>query len=78
MCSRRLTVAAPLVPMILSPRQVKTMQMSCNDYNDSVLALGVRNWSTDVFGAAMSGIENDVTPQEVRNNGDSNLIRHMF
>ena len=54
------------------------MQMSCDDNNDSVLALAVRNWSPDVFGAAMSGIENDVTPQEVRNNGDSDLIRHMF
>ena len=64
--------------MILSPRQVKTMQMSCNDYNDSVLALAARNKSPDVFEAVMSGMENDVTPQEVRNNGDSDLIRHMF
>ena len=54
------------------------MEMSCDDNNDSVLALAVRNWRPDVFGAAMSGIENDVTPQEVRNNGDSDLIRHMF
>ena len=64
--------------MILSPRQVKTMQMSCNDYKTSVLASAASNQSPDVFGAVMSGMENDVTPQEVRNNDDSDLIRHMF
>ena len=78
MCSRRLTVAAPLVSMILSPRQVKTMQMSCDDGKDSVLVLAARNKNPDVFGAVMSGMENDLTPQEVRNNDDSDLIRHMF
>ena len=72
------TVAAPLVCMILSPRQVKTMQMSFDDYKHSVLALAAINKSPDVFGAVMSGMENDVTPQEVRNNDDSDLIRHMF
>ena len=56
-CSRRLTVAAPLVCMILSPRQVKTVQMSCDNKN-SVLALAAINKSPDVFGAVMSGIEN--------------------
>ena len=71
-------VAAPLVCMVLSPRQVKTMQMSCDDNKDSVLILAARNKGPDVFGAVMSGIENDVTPQEVRNNNDSDLIRHMF
>ena len=54
------------------------MQMSGDDDKNSVLALAARNKSPDVFGAVMSGIENDVTPQEVRNNGDSDLIRHMF
>ena len=64
--------------MILSPRQVKTMQMSCDDYKNSVLALAARNKSPDVFGAVMSGMENDVTTQEVWNNDHSDLIRHMF
>ena len=65
--------------MILSPRQVKTMQqMSCDDGKDSVLALAARNKSPDVFGAVISGMESDITPQEVRNNDDSDLIRHMF
>ena len=54
------------------------MQMSCDDYKNSVLALAARNKSPDVFGAVMSGMENDVTPQEVWNNDDSGLIRHMF
>ena len=64
--------------MILSPRQVKTMQMSFDDDKNSVLALAAINKSPDVFGAVMSGMENDATPQEVRNNDDSDLIRHMF
>ena len=64
--------------MILSPRQVKTMQMSYDDYKYCVLASAVMNKSPDVFGAVMSGMENDVTPQEVRNNDDSDLIRHMI
>ena len=54
------------------------MQMSCDDGKNSVLAYAAINKSPDVFEAVMSGIENDVTPQEVRNNGDSDLIRHMF
>ena len=78
MCSRRLTDADPPACMVLSPRQVKTVQMSCDDNKDSVLILAARNKGPDVFGAVMSGIENDVTPQEVRNNDDSDLIRHMF
>ena len=64
--------------MILSPRQVKTMQMSCNDDKNSVLAMAAINKSPDVFGAVMSAMENDVTPQEVRNSDDSDSIRHMF
>ena len=64
--------------MILSPRQVKTMQMSCDDDKDSVLACAARNKSLDTFGAVMSEMDNDVTPQEVRNNGDLDSIRHMF
>ena len=54
------------------------MHMSCDDDKDSVLALAASNKSPDVFGAVMSGMENDVTPQEVRNNDDSDLMRHMF
>ena len=56
------------------------MKMSCDDNKDSVLAYAARNKSPDVFGAVMSAIiENDVTPHEVRNNDDSDLIRHnMF
>ena len=53
------------------------MQMSGDDDKNSVLALAARNKSPDVFGAVMSGIENDVAPQEVGNNDDSDLIRHM-
>ena len=54
------------------------MEMSYDDENDSVLAHAAANKSPDVFGAVMSGIENDVRPQEVRNNDDWDLIRHMF
>ena len=54
------------------------MQMSCDDNKNSVLASAAINKSPDVFGAVMSGMENDVTPQEVRNNDHSDLIRHMF
>ncbi|CAN0208686.1 unnamed protein product, partial [Ascophyllum nodosum] len=41
-----------------TPDQVKTMQMSYDDDNDSVLAHAAANKSPDVFGAVMSGIEN--------------------
>ena len=54
------------------------MQMSCDDNKYSVLAVAAANKSTDVFGAVMSGMENDVTSQEVRDNDDSDLIRHMI
>ena len=54
------------------------MQMPYDDDKYSVLALAVKNKSPDVFGAVMSGMDNDVTPQEVRNNDDSDLIRHMI
>ena len=54
------------------------MQMSCDDDRDSVLGCAAINKSPDVFEAVMSGIENDVTPQEVRNSDDSDLIHHMF
>ncbi|CAN0475656.1 unnamed protein product, partial [Ascophyllum nodosum] len=50
----------------LTPDQVKTMEMSYDDDNDSVLAHAAANKSPDVFGAVMSGIENDVTPQELK------------
>ena len=64
--------------MILSPRQVKTMKMSYDDYKYSVLVNAAINKSPDVFGAVMSVMENDVTLQEVRNNDDSDSIRDMF
>ena len=54
------------------------MEMCYDDDNDSVLGLAAINKSPDVFGAELSSIENDVTPQEVRNSSDSDLIRHMF
>ena len=54
------------------------MQMSRDDDKNYVLAYAARNKSPDVFGAVMSGMQNDVTPHEVRNNDDSDLIRHMF
>ena len=56
--------------MPLLSRQVKTTQMSYDDDDDSVLAHAAANKSSDVFGAVMSAIENDVTPQEARNNDD--------
>ena len=54
------------------------MMMSYDDDKDSVLGCAAINKSPGVFEAVMSGIENDVTPQEVRNNDDSDLIHHMF
>ncbi|CAN0435357.1 unnamed protein product [Ascophyllum nodosum] len=41
------------------------MQMSFDDCKNSVLALAALNKSPDVFGAVMSGMENDATPQEL-------------
>ena len=64
--------------MILSPRQVKTVEMPRDDDKNYVLVYAARNKSPDVFGAVVSGMQNDVTPQEVWNNDDSDLIRHMF
>ena len=54
------------------------MEMCYDDDNDSVLGLAAINKSPDVSGAEMSGIGIDVTPQEVRNRSNSDLIRHMF
>ena len=54
------------------------MKMSYDENKNSVLSLAARNESPNVFGAVMSAMENDVTPQEVRNNDDSDLIHHMF
>ena len=54
------------------------MHMSCDDDKDSVPALAASNKSPDVFGAVISAMESDATPQEVRNNDDSDLIRHMM
>ena len=54
------------------------MEMCYDDDNDSVLGLAAINKSPDVSGAEMSGIGIDVTPQEVRNRSNSDLIRHMY
>ena len=54
------------------------MHMSCDDDKDSVPVLAARNKSPGVLEAVISGMESDVTPQEVRNNDDSDLIRHMM
>ena len=68
-CSRRLAiVAAQLGCMIFLPRQVKTMVMSYDDDNNSILDNAAMNWNADVFGAVVSGIEKDLSPQEVRTN----------
>ena len=43
------------------------MAMSHDDYNDSIIFNAARNKSPNVFGAVISGIEKDITPQEVWN-----------
>ena len=72
-CFIILTVAAPLVCMILLPRQVKTVAMSKNDFNKTILAYAALNKSPDVFGAVLSGIENLLTRRQVLDNDDSKL-----
>ena len=67
MYSRRLTLAASLVRIIFLPRQVKTMAMSHDDDNESIFHYTASNKSPNVLGAVMSGIEKDITPQEVWN-----------
>ena len=44
------------------------MAMSYDDDNNSILDNATMNWNEDVFGAVLSGIENDLSPQEVRTN----------
>ena len=48
------------------PRQVKTLEMSKDDVSNSVLVSAAMNKSPDVFGAVLSSVEKDLTPQEVR------------
>ena len=40
--------------------------MSKDDVNNSVLVSAAMNKNPDVFGAVLSGVEKDLTPQEVR------------
>ena len=54
------------------------MEMSFDDDNNSVLGYAARNKNPDVFGAVMSGIEKDLTPQEVRDNNGSEFLRKLF
>ena len=42
------------------------MEMSKNNFNHSVLVLAAMNKRPDVFGVVLSGVEKDLTPQEVR------------
>ena len=44
------------------------MAMSYDDGNNSILVDAVMNKNADVFGAVLSGIEKDLSPQEVRTN----------
>ena len=73
-----LAASSSLVCMILLLRQVKIMQMSYDNDKSSVLVSAARNKSPGVFGAVLSGIEKDLSPQEVRNYDDSEFIHHMF
>ena len=41
------------------------MTMSHDDFNNSILFNAARNKSPNVFGVVMSGIEKDISPQEV-------------
>ena len=61
-------MAAQIGFMMFLPRQVKTMAMSYDDDNNSILVNAAMNESADVFGAVLSGIEKYLSPQEVRTN----------
>ena len=52
------------------------MEMSKDDFNLSALVLAAMNKNPDVFGAVLSGVEKDITPQEVRDNATLTFIRH--
>ena len=54
------------------------MEMSHVHDSFSLLVFAAVNKSPDVFGAVVSGIEKDRTPQEVRNSSDLEFIRHIF
>ena len=51
------------------------MAMSYDDDNNSILDNAAMNWNEDVFGAVLSGIEKDLSPQEVRTNDYLVLFR---
>ena len=63
-----MAVAAQLVRMILLPRQVKTMAMPSDNYNNTILVDAAMNKNADLFAAVLSRIEKDLNPQEVRTN----------
>ena len=63
-----MTVAAQLVHMILLPRQMKIMAMSYENYNGYILVNAAINKNADGFGAVLSCIEKNLSPQEVRTN----------
>ena len=44
------------------------MAMSYDDDNNSILVDAATNKNEDVIGAVLSGIEKDLSPQEVRTN----------
>ena len=52
------------------------MEMSKDDFNNSILVAAAMNNSPDVFGAVLSGVQKDLTPQEVRDNDALTFIRH--
>ena len=52
--------------MISLLRQVKTLAMSHDDHDNSIIHHAAMNKSSNFFGAVMSGIEMVVTTQEVR------------
>ena len=64
--------------MIFLPWQVKTLEMSYDHNKHSVLASAARSKRLGVFGVVVSGIEKDLTHQEVWNNTDSEFLRQMF
>ena len=46
-------------------RQVKTMEMSSDDDNNSILVFAATKRSPKASGTVMAGIEKDLTPEEV-------------
>ena len=55
------------------------MAMSYDYDKNSILVCAVMNWNADMFEAVLSGIQKDLSLQEVRtNNVNSEVIHHMF